>query len=247
MLIIKKILKAILGKILFLQKIVYKKASYAQNGEDLIIRFLFNSLGKKKPSYLDIGAHQPYYISNTALLYHNGSRGINIEPDPILFAGIKRARKKDINLNCGVGDREGLMDFYVINIPTLNTFSKTEADSYSKQGDYRVIKKIPVEVKTLNSILNDHFNGKFPDLLSLDVEGMDEAIIRSIDYKGSRPTVICVETISFSNSRNGIKNISLVDFLESRGYMVYANTYINTIFVLKDKWEDHNMEKNDND
>lgn len=45
--IIKKILKARLGKILFLQKTVYKKASYAQNGEDLIIRFLFNLLGKK--------------------------------------------------------------------------------------------------------------------------------------------------------------------------------------------------------
>jgi len=239
MYIIKKILKVILGKILYLQKTIYKKASYSQSGEDLIVKFVFNSLGIKKPSYLDIGAHQPYYISNTALLYQNGSRGINIEPDPSLFALINRARRKDVNLNCGVGDIEGVMDFYVINTSTLNTFSKVEAESYSKQGDYKVIKTIPVLVKTLDSILNEHFNRKFPDFLSLDVEGMDEAIIKSIDYKSSCPTVICIETISFSNSGNGVKNNSIVDFLESRGYMVYADTHINTIFVLKDKWKDH--------
>jgi FkbM family methyltransferase len=233
---IKKILKVILGKILILQKVVYRKASYAQSGEDLIVKFVFNSLGIKKPSYLDIGAHQPYYISNTALLYQNGSRGVNIEPDPNLFTGINRARRKDINLNCGVGKREGVMDFYVVNASTLNTFSKEEAESYSEQGDYKVVKTIPVLVKTLDSILNEHLNGKFPDFLSLDVEGMDEEIIKSIDYESSRPIVICVETISFSNSGNGVKNNSIVDFLEGKGYMVYADTNINTIFVREDKW-----------
>ncbi len=236
---IKKILKAILGKILILQRTVYRKASYSQSGEDLIVKFVFDSLGIKKPSYLDIGAHQPYYISNTALLYQNGSRGVNIEPDPNLFTGINRARRKDMNLNCGVGEREGVMDFYVINASTLNTFSKEEVESYSEQGDYKVVKTIPVLVKTVDSILNEYLDGKFPDFLSLDVEGMDEAIIKSIDYDGSCPTVICVETISFSNSGNGVKNNSMVAFLESKGYMVYADTYINTIFVREDKWKDH--------
>ena len=237
--ILQKILKVILGKMPILQKTVYRKASYAQSGEDLIVKSVFNSLGIKKPSYLDIGAHQPYYISNTALLYQNGSRGVNIEPDPNLFTGINRVRGKDINLNCGVGEAEGVMDFYVINVSTLNTFSKKEVESYSEQGDYKVVKTIPVLVKTMDSILNEYLDGKFPDFLSLDVEGLDETIIKSIDYGGSCPTVICVETISFSNSGNGVKNNSIVDFLESKGYMVYADTHINTIFVREDKWKDH--------
>jgi FkbM family methyltransferase len=236
---IKKILKAILGKILILQKTVYRKASYSQSGEDLIVKFVFDTLGIKKPSYLDIGAHQAYYISNTALFYQNGSRGVNIEPDPDLFTEISRARKKDVNLNYGVGEREGVMDFYVVNVSTLNTFSKEDVESYSEQGDYKVVKIIPVPMRTLNSILDECFDGGFPDFLSLDVEGMDEEIIKSIDYEGSCPTVICVETISFSNSGNGVKNTSMVAFLESKGYMVYADTYINTIFVREDKWKGH--------
>lgn len=28
-------------------------------------------------------------------------------------------------------------------------------------------------------------------------------------------------------------------FLKSKGYSVYADTYINTIFVREDKWKDH--------
>ena len=216
----------------------YKKSSYSQSGEDLIVKFIFNALKIKKPSYLDIGAHHPYYISNTALLYESGSRGINIEPDPVLFKKINKVRKKDTNLNFGIGEEESMMDFYIINTSTLSTFSRKEAESYTKEGHgYEILKTIPVQVRTLNFILNQYFDGKFPDFLSLDVEGMDELIIKSIDYEKCYPTIICVETISFSTSGNGIKNKSMIEFLDSKGYMVYADTNINTIFVREDKWK----------
>ena len=62
-------------------------------------------------------------------------------------------------------------------------------------------------------------------------------VIKSIDYDNCRPAVICVETLSFSTSGNGIKNNTIIAFLEGRGYMVYADTYINTIFVCQEKWK----------
>jgi FkbM family methyltransferase len=191
MYLIKKIIKLIFGGMLFYQKTTYRKESYSQRGEDLIVKSLFDTLGIEKPSYLDIGAHHPYYLSNTALLYQKGSRGINIEPDPYLFSEIKKARKKDINLNCGVGDRAGVMDFYEINCSTLNTFSKDLAESYSEEGVYKVLDKLPVLVKTLETIINDYSDGKFPDFFSIDAEGMDEAIIKSFNFESSCPTVIC--------------------------------------------------------
>ncbi len=67
-------------------------------------------------------------------------------------------------------------------------------------------------------------------------EGMDEIILESINYEASSPTVICVETITFSKTGTGVKNTSIVKFLESKGYMVFADTYINTIFVKLDRW-----------
>ena len=102
----------------------YKKTSFSQCGEDLIIKFIFDNIGIHEPSYIDIGAHHPYFISNTALFYKNGCRGINIEPDPILFKGFLKYRNEDKNLNIGVSSTNNEMDFYIISTPTLNTFSK---------------------------------------------------------------------------------------------------------------------------
>ena len=81
------------------------KISYSQYGEDLIVRFALENLQIQQPRYIDIGANKPFSGSNTAIFHESGSRGINIEPDPFLFAAFQRFRKRDINLNLGVLDR----------------------------------------------------------------------------------------------------------------------------------------------
>ena len=215
----------------------FKKISFSQCGEDLIVKYIFDALGIAKPTYIDIGAHHPYFISNTALFYKNGSIGINIEPDPTLFKEFIKFRKNDINLNIGISDDNCELDFYIISSPTLNTFSKDEAAKYSLEGNY-VIKSIEkIKVEALKDVLNDFSNGIFPQFLSLDAEGVDEIIIRELDFENNYPIVICIETISFSTSGNGIKNLRLIDYIERMGYMVYADTHINTIFVRKENWK----------
>jgi FkbM family methyltransferase len=212
------------------------KRSYSQCGEDLIIKFIFDIIGIKNPSYIDIGAHHPTYLNNTALLHMTGSIGINIEPDPILFKEFIRSRRKDINLNIGISDKEDEIDFYIINDPTLNTFSEQEANNYKKEGDYFVKSIKKVKVQTVASILEKYADNKFPDLLTIDAEGIDELVLKSIDFETNFPIVICTETISFSNTGNGIKNVELIEFIKSNGYILYADTYINSIFVRKDRW-----------
>jgi FkbM family methyltransferase len=211
------------------------KISYSQAGEDLIIRFIFDALGINKPSYLDVGAHHPFKFSNTALFYHNGSRGINIEPDLSLLREITKWRIEDLNLNIGVAKNEGSLDFYIMSISTLNTFSKLDAEKFQGEG-YKILETRKIKVVPISEIITKHCHNVFPDFLSLDAEGMDEEILYSIDYEKSSPTVICVETISFSNNGTGVKNDEIIDFLKNKGYMAYADTHINTIFVRKDKW-----------
>lgn len=210
--------------------------SFSQSGEDLIIRFIFEALGIAKPGYLDIGAFHPYRYSNTALFYLNGSRGINIEPDPSSFAAFPVERPDDISLNVGVADVSSELDFYMMDAPTLNTFSKEIADTYVRESDHRIISIRKIKVLPIRSILDEYCQGRFPELLSLDAEGVDELVLKSFDGVKDLPVVICVETISYSKTGEGIKNIELVEYLESRGYMVYADTYINTILVRKDRW-----------
>lgn len=212
------------------------KRSYSQSGEDLIVKYIFDVLGIKKPSYLDIGAHHPYNLSNTALFYEGGSRGINIEPDPILIKSFIQHRKDDVNLNIGISDKKSVLDFYIINNPVLNTFSKEEAENYFKEGNYRIVDTKKVEVSTVKSVLDEHRNGLFPEFLSIDAEGVDEIVLKSLDLMNNFPVVICVETISFSNKGKGRKNHELIEFIKSKGYLLYADTYINSIFVREENW-----------
>lgn len=229
---IKKIIKKILRIDSEAQR--YQKISFSQSGEDLVVKFIFHVIGMGKPTYLDIGAHHPFYLSNTALFYQSGSTGINIEPDPHLFKLFAKHRQRDVNLNIGVADKEAELDFYLINYPTLNTFSKAEAEKYQQEGNYFIKEVTKIKVQTIESILLQSGQKKFPDFLSLDAEGIDGLIIRSIDFKNNFPIVICIETLSFSDSGNGIKNIELIRFIESNNYKLYADTNINSIFVRKE-------------
>ncbi|MCM8569205.1 FkbM family methyltransferase [Gramella jeungdoensis] len=214
-----------------------RKISYSQSGEDLIVKFIFDYIGIKKPTYLDIGAHHPFFISNTALFYKNGSRGINIEPDPYLFQKFPIHRKEDTNLNIGIGGTNDLLDFYIISSATLNTFSKNEAERYSTEGNFKIKEIKKIEVRTIGDILKNYANGKFPQFLNIDAEGMEEQIINQIDFISNFPIVICIETISFSTSGKGKKNLTLVKYIEEKGYILYADTNINSIFVKKEFWQ----------
>lgn len=218
------------------KKLNHSKISYSQSGEDIIVRFIFDDIGIQTPSYIDIGAYHPKRLSNSALFYGNGSRGINIEPDPKLFESFKLERAEDINLNIGVSNLEEEIDFYTMSAPTLNTFSRKEAENCSQIGNYQITAITKIKVDVISNIIDRYCGGVFPEFLSLDVEGIDLKILQSINYEESSPLVICVETISFSETGNGVKDINILQFLESKGYMIYADTYINTIFVKKDKW-----------
>lgn len=216
----------------------YKKVSYSQCGEDLILDFLLTGLRISQPTYMDIGAHHPYYLSNTALLHQKGARGINIEPHPQLFRRFLNARKKDTNLNIGVGASAAELDFYIMAIPTLCTFSKSEADAYVAQG-IALERVQKVKVQPIDEILKTYNAGKFPHVLSLDVEGLDEEILRSINYEEAYPLIICVESISYSTFGSGVRQEGLISFLLSKGYIIYAETYINTIFIMEKDWKEY--------
>jgi FkbM family methyltransferase len=214
----------------------FKKTSYSQSGEDLIIKYIFDCLGIAKPSYIDIGAHHPFYFNNTAIFYKNGSTGINIEPDSALIAKFHSERPNDVNLNIAIGETNDTAKFYILNVPTLNTFSKKTAESYKKQGNFFIKNEVDVKTKILKTVIDEHCNGIFPDFLSLDAEEMDKKIIEQLFNYNYKPTLICVETISFSMKGNGEKDVNLIVKIEKNGYMNYADTNINTIFVRKDKW-----------
>lgn len=212
------------------------KVSYAQCGEDLILQYLLGLLNIHQVRYLDIGAHHPTYLSNTHLFYKNGGSGVCVEPDPALFSEFPKKRPGDVHLNCGVGIQPGKADFYVMSTSTLNTFSKEEAERYQSYGHQRILKVIPMAVHTVNEIIEQHFE-KCPNLVSLDVEGLDYAIMQHFDFSKYRPEVFCLETLSYTEDKSERKLTEIIDLMHGKGYLTYADTYINTIFVDANAWK----------
>ncbi len=210
-------------------------ATYAQSGEDVIIKYLFDSININKPSYLDIGTNHPIKGNNTYFFYLRKSFGVCIEPDITLIDRIKKYRKNDIILNVGIGiTEEKNASFYYFDgeISAWNTFSLDEAENRKKQSGISY-KKSFVELMSINTIVDNYFNGKV-NFVSIDVEGLDLEILKSFDFNKYQPEVICVETILFSLKNNVSKNQEIIDYMKSNNYIVYADTNINTIFCRKD-------------
>ena len=215
---------------------IYYRKSWSQCGEDLILRYLFDLLRIARPSYIDIGAHHPWYYNNTYLFYRQGARGVNVEPDPSLHASLRRGRPRDVNLNIGIGPSEAELDFYVMSTRTLNTFSAAEARKYVEQHGQRIVDTRRIRVQTFAQAVDTHL-GHTPDLVSLDVEGLDLDILRSIDFSRHRPHVFCVETISYAaGDGSGVKSPEIHALMLGNGYRLYADTYINSIYVAESSW-----------
>lgn len=115
----------------------------------------------------------------------------------------------------------------------LSTFSKEEANYIESTTPIKVAKVEKIPVITVSEILNNYFNVKAPDFMSIDVEGLDLDILQSLDFSTCRPIAICVETVSFSMSHKRPKRTDIIDFMLSKGYFVYADTGINSIFADK--------------
>lgn len=201
--------------------------SYSQYGEDNIILSMIDLYKVNNPSYMDIGAHHPFRLSNTALLYKYGLTGTNIEPDPLLFKEFVKERKNDQNLNIGIHEYEGEIIFFQFEKAEFNTFSKAVADQNEKHGIKR-IGEIPVRVDTYNHVVEKYLAGVAPNILFCDAEGLDDIIVKSIDYEKFSPKIICVETYAYGI---GIKDHRIINFLISKNYSIHADTFVNTIFI----------------
>ena len=210
--------------------------SFSQSGEDRIIYFLTQYAGIVEPTYLDIGAFDPWFINNTALFYKMGGHGWNIEPNQHRCAVLKKQRPRDINLNAGVSDMDGESTFFEMKEATLSTFSEEEAKRLDNAEPGMLKASYNVKVIRIATLIKQYCDGVFPDILSLDVEGMDEVIIRDMGSLSTLPSVICAETAIHTGGNLGPKKTGLIRSIESLGFVQYADTYINTIFLRKDLW-----------
>lgn len=210
-----------------------KHTSFSQAGEDAVVRFLFNDKKEYTVRYLDLGTSLPVQGNNTYQMYRAGNRGVCVEADTSLIPLIKKERPKDTVLNAGVTfDDSKEADFFIFNERGINTFDREEAIKRSQSGQFNLLKTVKVPLLNVNTIIAENFNTA-PDFLSIDIEGLDLKVLQHLDFNKYPIKVICVETCMYSENHIRKKDHSIKEFLTANGYEVYADTYINTIFVHK--------------
>lgn len=203
----------------------YARRTYAQEGEDVVLMRIFES--KSTGYYVDVGAHHPQRFSNTYYFYKLGWRGLNIDAMPGSMKVFKRTRPRDINLEYAVSDNNNQKKYYMFEDSALNTLCEELAQGYIGNGR-KVINIIDIPTRTLSSILDEYLFGHSEiEFMSVDVEGLDVEVLKSNDWNKYRPLVVLVECLEF-NILNPEQN-ELVNFLDERGYNLFAKT-VNTVF-----------------
>ncbi len=202
--------------------------SYSQEGEDMILKALYQSRKNYKGFFVDVGAHHPVRFSNTYNFYKKGWKGINIEPSPTAMGAFKLIRRRDINLNLGVASKKDILTFYCFNEPALNTFSQEIALRVNSTEKYRIIQEIKINVLPLSEILDSHVPAGIKiDFLSIDVEGLDFEVLQSNNWEKYKPEYLLIED---NVALDRIPESKVYQFLTNIGYQVIAKTLRTLIF-----------------
>lgn len=159
--------------------------SYAQHGEDVV---LWRALGGRDGvTYVDVGAFHPSDDSVTRALYERGWRGVNIEAQPDRLAAFEEQRPQDTNLAVAIGDEDGTVTLTLPGNPGwASTLSpeETGADPASET--------VEVPVRRLDTLLPE-LGIEHVDVLKIDVEGAEPAVVRGLLGGAVRPVVCVVE------------------------------------------------------
>jgi len=160
---------------------------YSQLGQELILR---KSL-KRIPVhfYVDVGCHHPVENSNTYYFYKSGGKGICIDPNPKFKEEFKKYRPDDIFVCTAVSDEKSdALTYYEYNNSQWNGLAPNLGQKH------RLIGTSNVPVRPLNEILIELNAPSVIEILSIDTEGYELNVLKSIDYDQFSIRRICLES-----------------------------------------------------
>jgi FkbM family methyltransferase len=141
--------------------------TFSQHGEDLMILNIARQLGIEKGSYLDVGAHHPENISNTALLYARGWRGCNVDANPNVIAKFRELRPEDRTIHAAVVPSSAFPTATLHMVDPWSGRNSVDNEEILRAG-LDVSDRVEVPAMTLAQVLGD---ASWPNLLSIDIEG----------------------------------------------------------------------------
>lgn len=204
--------------------------TFAQCNEDLIVEAVLRAnLSRSGRSmdtvrYIEIGANHPFQTNSTYLLYKiYGAQGVLVEPIPALAQVLQAKRPRDTVVNCAVST--STVATVDLHVHEKNELSSVSADHISRfknlGGSDGILETITCTNMHVNDFMRAYY-GPYCDYLSVDVEGLDAALLTEMD-RVFQPTIIQCE------HEGRVEEFDKI--LRPRGYGLLAQTDVNVIFL----------------
>jgi len=206
--------------------------SYSHDGNDAVLLTYYEENQNYKGFYIDLGALHPKHFSNTQLFYEKGWSGINIDATPGSMELFRKMRKRDINLEAGVSEKQDELIYYIFEESALNSFDLNLSEQRIRDGwvlkDKKKIKTFPI-----NYLLDKYMpiNTHHIDFIDIDIEGFELQILESLDFSKYAPDFFLIEDLYFAyNDIFECKNSPIFHFLNNKGYILIAKTKKSFIY-----------------
>jgi FkbM family methyltransferase len=197
--------------------------SYSQLGQDKdVLEFYKN---KKNGFFVEIGASDGIKLSNTYLLEKKYDwKGICVEPIPAKYQLLCKNRKNSNCSDCAVYNESDLeLEFDIANNFDLLSGISSHIDCHNNAVNKNK-KQIIVKTITMNDLLEKYNAPTFIEYLSLDTEGSEYEILKSINFDKYKFGLIHVEHNYIEPRRTQMKELLL------------KNKYS---FIKENKWDDY--------
>lgn len=161
--------------------------AWSQNNEEEVILEYFK---EKTGRFLDVGAYNAQTFSNTFALVERGWSGVSIEPSPTVFnAAVKNCEAyPSVDLvNAALAVERGLIQFYDSNGDAVSSTSIEHTQKWHMVN----FKKFYVNTVTIEDILTKF--GEHFDMVSLDVEGTNLELLRTLPLERMGTRLIVIE------------------------------------------------------
>ncbi len=205
---------------------------YSQHGEDCLLWSFFD----KQPTgfFVDVGAFDGRYVSNTYAFELMGWKGICIEPHPVSYDILSSLRSTIcLNVACVADETTTSVTLFMEKLGFLSGLLEDRQDDvkrrYEKRGlEFDGFETVSVPATTLNQILSEQLpRGAATEIsfLSLDVEGTELDVLRGLDLKKYRPRVLLIETNSAPERE------TLSAYLAAYGYIFARRLEVNSLYA----------------
>lgn len=202
-------------------------------------------LGERETgTFVEVGAYDGVFVSNTWGLAERGWTGYMAEPVPDLAARCRANHRSHPHVSVtetAIGDGSvSELRLYVAG--TLTTASSAQNDEY-REVDWAAAsltdKQIVVPSQTLDSFLSQVGAPEGFDVLVVDVEGFERQVFAGFSIARWRPAMIIVELADthrdLQTSRNSDAHLGLV--IQDSGYRIVFKDEINTVLVRNSIWD----------